>query len=84
MKISDSFMVDSVKDQKQSPHGGLQLPKGLQIYCNETPTQVFNCEFSKSFKNTYFYRTPLAVASERWSRIFQRNTRILYSKLDQV
>ena len=58
-------MVDSVKDQKQSPHEGQQLPKGLQIYCNETPTQVFNCEFCKSFKNTYFYRTPLAVASER-------------------
>ena len=30
----------------------------------ETPAEVFSCEFCEIFKNTYFYRTPLAAASE--------------------
>ena len=31
----------------------------------ETLTQVFSCEISKIFKNTFFYRTALATASEQ-------------------
>ena len=30
----------------------------------ETQAQVFSCEFCKISKNTFFYRTPLVVASE--------------------
>ena len=26
--------------------------------------QVFSCEFSKIYKNVYFYRTPLVATSE--------------------
>ena len=26
----------------------------LQIFSNETPTQVLSCEVCKTFKNTYF------------------------------
>ena len=28
----------------------------LQLYLKTTPTQVFSCEFCKTFKNTYFER----------------------------
>ena len=30
---------------------------------NKTPPQVFSCEFSEVFKNTFFDRTPLVAAS---------------------
>ena len=30
----------------------------------KTPTQVFSCEYSEIFKNSYFYRRPLVLASE--------------------
>ena len=30
----------------------------------ETLTQVFSCEFSEIFKNSFFHRTPLVAASE--------------------
>ena len=26
----------------------------LQVFLKETPTQVFSCKVSKTFKNTYF------------------------------
>ena len=29
----------------------------------ETPTQVFSCEISEVFKNTFIYKTPLVAAS---------------------
>ena len=29
----------------------------------KTLAQVFSCEFSEIFKNSYFYRTPLVAAS---------------------
>ena len=32
----------------------------------ETLEQVFSCEFSEIFKNTYFYKTPLVAASVIW------------------
>ena len=38
-------------------------PSGLQIYYNETPTQVFSCEYCQIFKNSFFNRTPLVAAS---------------------
>ena len=28
------------------------------------PTQVFSCKYCKTFKNTFFYRTPLVATSE--------------------
>ena len=34
------------------------------IIKNETPVEVFSCEFCDAFKNTSFYRTPQVVASE--------------------
>ena len=27
------------------------------------PTQVFSCEYCKTFKNSFFYRTPLLASS---------------------
>ena len=29
-------------------------PEGLQLYQKETPTWVFSCEYSKSFRNSFF------------------------------
>ena len=31
-----------------------ESPEGLQLYWKETPTQVFSCEFSKSFRKIFF------------------------------
>ena len=39
------------------------MPSGLQLYYKETPTQMFFCEIYEIFKNSLFYRTPLAGAS---------------------
>ena len=33
------------------------------ICASETLAQLFSCEFSKTFKNTFFYRTPPLAAS---------------------
>ena len=41
-----------------------QRPRGLQPFLKKTPTQVFSCEICEIFKNTFFYRTPPAAASE--------------------
>ena len=35
----------------------------LKMYEKETPTQEFSCEYSKIFKNTFFYRMPPVAAS---------------------
>ena len=32
----------------------------------ETLAQVFSCEFYKTFKNAFSFRTPLVAASERY------------------
>ena len=41
--------------------------KSISESCNfikkETLAQVFSCEFCEIFKNTFYYRTPLIVAS---------------------
>ena len=29
-------------------------PSGLQLFCKETPTQLFSWEYCKFFKNAYF------------------------------
>ena len=39
-------------------------PQACNFIKKETLTQVFSCEFCESFKNTFFYRTPLVDASE--------------------
>ena len=39
-------------------------PEGLQLYWRETPTRVFSCEYSKTFKNNFFYRTTTVAALE--------------------
>lgn len=31
----------------------LEFLKGLKLYLNEAPTQIFSCELSQIFKNTY-------------------------------
>ena len=41
-----------------------------QLYCKETPTQVFFCEICQIIKNTFFYRTPPVAASEQTQEIF--------------
>ena len=35
----------------------------LQLYSKVTPAKVFPCEFCKTFKNSFFYRTSLVAAS---------------------
>ena len=42
----------------------LFLIKRLQLYEKETPTQVFSCEITEIFKNTFFYGTPQVAASD--------------------
>ena len=32
-------------------------PEDLQLYCRETPMQVFSFEYCEIFKNSFFYRT---------------------------
>ena len=39
-------------------------PEGQQLYYKETPTWVCCCEYSKSFRNNFFYRTTLLAAFE--------------------
>ena len=39
--------------------GSLFVIKSL---LKKTPTQVVSCEYCKSFKNSFFYRTPPAAA----------------------
>ena len=38
----------SVKDKS------CKSPEGLQLYLKETPTQLFSCEHSKSFRDSFF------------------------------
>ena len=46
----------------------------------ETPTQMFSCENCETFKNTFFYRTPLVVASEEETRKKLKPEDGIYSK----
>ena len=39
-------------------------PQSLQLYQKETPTQVFTCEYCKSFRDTIFYRANLVTDFE--------------------
>ena len=39
------------------------LPEACNFIKKETPVQGFSCEFCKNSKNTFYYRTPLVVAS---------------------
>ena len=36
---------------------------GKQLYRQETPTQIFFCEYTEIFMNIYFHRTPLVAVS---------------------
>ena len=38
----------------------------MQLYWKETPTQVFSCKYCKTFMNSFFHRTPLVAASEKY------------------
>ena len=38
-------------------------PEACIFIKKETLAQVFSCEFCKIYKNTFYYRTPLVVAS---------------------
>ena len=40
---------------------------GISFY-KETPIQVFSCEYCETFKNRYFYGTPLMAASDYFFR----------------
>ena len=37
-------------------------PEGLQPYLKETPSQVFSCDYFKSFRNNFFHRTAMVAA----------------------
>ena len=37
-------------------------PEGLQIYLKTTPTQVFSCEYPKSLRYSFSYRTTPVAA----------------------
>ena len=39
-------------------------PKACNVIKKETLAKVFFCEFCESFKNSFFYRTPLIAAPE--------------------
>ena len=61
------------KVQKQSPRGVLRnfakfIGKHLYQACNfikkETLAQVFSCEFCRTSKNSFSYRTPSVAASK--------------------
>ena len=48
--------------------------KAWNFIKKESLTQMFSCEISKIFKNTFFYRTPAAVASFMTSNIYLKLT----------
>ena len=39
-------------------------PEGLQLYPRDTPTQVFSCEYSKNFRDSFFDRTAPVIIFE--------------------
>ena len=39
-------------------------PEGLQLYLEQTSTQVFSCKICEIFRNTFFYRTPPVATFE--------------------
>ena len=40
--------------QNSQENNCAEVSEGLQIYLNQTLTQVFSCEYCKFFKNNYF------------------------------
>ena len=46
----------------------------LQLYYKKTPTQVFTCEYSEVFINSYFDRTPPVAAFEFFRTHFLQTT----------
>ena len=49
--------------------------ENMQLYKKETPTQVLSCEYSKSFKNSFFYRTTPVAAFELYCSIRKKNSK---------
>ena len=43
---------------------GRSQPEGLKLYQKESSAQVFYCEYSESFNNSFLYRTPQAPESD--------------------
>ena len=52
---------------------GVPFLKKLNFINEETPTQVFSCEFWEIFMNSFFYRTP-PVLRNTSGRLFLNNT----------
>ena len=48
------------------------LGLGLQLYQKDTTTQAFSCEYSKTFKNTYF-EEHLRMAASMQSTTYLRD-----------
>ena len=48
--------------------------KAWNFIKKESLTQMFSCEISEIFKNTFFYRTPATVASFMTSNIYLKLT----------
>ena len=47
-------------------------PEACYFIKKETLAQVFSCKFCEIAKNTSLYRTPLAIASGRFSEILNK------------
>ena len=49
----------------------MKTPVPTTLLKKETLAQVFSCEISEIFKNTYFYRTPPVTASAHYQILFK-------------
>ena len=66
-------------------------PEDLQLYCRETPMQVFSFEYCEIFKSSFFYRTtPVAdytnvkYTNEKSVRMKSIQTKIIRMKSIQM
>ena len=66
--LAKSFKINWKKSYLVKLHAPVWKFSKVTCSCNfikkETLAQVFSCQFCEIFKNTFFYRTPLGVASE--------------------
>ena len=58
-----AFMLQLCYDKNSRQILANHRPQACNFIKKETPAQVFSCEFSEIYKNTFYYRTPLVAAS---------------------
>ena len=76
-------MISNIKTRRQMSEFQYRFKNsGLQLYSKEIPTQVFSCDESQIFKNTYFEKYLRMAASENLSGatnlFFRRSFRVLF------